>query len=859
MQSRSTNFKSTNRQTNVPFWSQPALDVAQNLKTNPKKGLAAQTADQRLENHPQQTYKTRFSTEKLLIRQFATPISLILIVATILSMVLGDILNGAIILAIILASGLMSFFQEYRANQTVKSLLDKVQVSVSVLRDGREQQIPVSAVVPGDILILRTGDVIPADARLFETGELLVNESTLTGESFPSEKNVDILAKADVPISQRLNSVFKGTYVVSGNGRAIAVSTGQDTEFGHVTQALRQDNTTTAFQKGTTKFGYMLVRIMLMLTVLIFIFNTLLQRPVVDSLLFSLALAVGLTPQMLPTIVTISLSVGARAMARKKAIVKKLSAIENFGTMTTLCTDKTGTLTVGAAQLDHAYNASGQPDDAVIKYGAINAGLQTSFKNPIDEAILKRRPQPRGFRLIDEVPYDFERKRLSVLVQQPEPTDKPQLITKGSLEAVLAICSSAIIDDHRQSISDIKPKLMQQFQNLSAQGFRVIGLAIKDLNTTQATRQDETDMQFIGMLVFHDPIKPGIKSELRKLQKSGISIRLVTGDNRLAANMIASQVGLDTENILTGPQIDDLNDTKLIQAIQDVTVFAEVDPIHKQRIVMALRQNGECVGFMGDGINDSPALHAADVSISVNTAVDVAKEAANIILLNNSLSVVQAGVMLGRRTFANTLKYVRVTTSANFGNMISMSIASLFLPFLPLLPLQILILNFLTDFPSTTIAGDNVDRDQLAKPNAWDMPGVKRFMIAFGLLSAVFDLITFAVLLLVFHTDATSFRSAWFIESVLTELAVLFVLRTSQTFFRSRPSRPLIISSLAVAALVILAPFALPQLASIFGFVTLSPTLMVAVGVITAIYVILNEWLKRRFFPVAAKPTKITD
>jgi Mg2+-importing ATPase len=829
------------------FWSQPISVVEKQLETNQVRGLSNKVA-QSLVNQKtkQQHHHIAPSWLSLLAEQFTSPIIIILLIATVISMILGDKVDGAIIIVIILASGLLSFFQNYRAHREVAALLRRVQVFVTVIRSGEQQRVPVAHVVPGDIFLLKAGDVIPADARLITSEDLLVDESALTGESFPVEKNAKTVVGAEANLNERLNSVYRGTHVVSGEGRAMAVSTDNETEFGKISQALRESAPSTTFSRGMTDFGFMLFRIMIFLTFFIFAVNAFLKRDLISSLLFALSLAVGLTPQMLPAIVTLSLSAGARLMARKKVIVKQLESIENLGSLTVLATDKTGTITKGMAELMHVQNLDGQDDETIKRYSVINAGLQTGFaNNPLDQAILKHNILPKEVKLINDIPYDFSRKRLSVLVQDG---NQRLLITKGAFEPLLQVCGTAVVGRVKQPINKVRAELIKRYEMLCQQGLRVIGIASKDYddNTIDVTREDEVGLTLIGLLTFSDPIKPGVEEELAHLKQRGVSVRIITGDNKLTAAAIAQKVGLNTDRIVTGAQIDACNDVALLQLVKKTSIFAEVEPMHKRRIILALHRSGECVGYLGDGINDSPALHAADVGISVNTAVDVAKEAANVVLLNKSLASVDDGITLGRQTFANTLKYVRVTISANFGNMISMSFASLVLPFLPLLPRQILLLNFLTDMPSTTIASDKVDEEQLIKPGVWDIRGIKRFMIAFGALSTVFDLLTFAILWFCFRSSAIQFQSAWFVESTLTELAVLFSLRTARPLWQSRPSRLLVWISAAIAVIVMACPY-IPVVSTALGLAALSWQLVIALLMVTVVYVLANEILKRRF------------
>lgn len=778
---------------------------------------------------------------RLLVAQFTSPIILILAGATVLSMALGDTVDGLIILAIIAASGGLGFWQEHRAGRAIDALQAGVQVDVEVRRDGRDLSVPIDTIVPGDLVVLTGGDIVPGDARVLTAHDLLVDEATLTGESFPVEKDVGVVA-ADAALTERRNTVFMGTHVVSGTAEVLVAHTGPDTVFGALSARLRDDDVTTGFERGVTQFGFLLMRVVALLVVAIFVINVVLDRPLVDSLLFSLALAVGLTPQLLPAIVSISLSVGAQRMAREKVVVRRLDAIEDFGAMTVLCTDKTGTLTAGAVRLDRAVDPAGTPSTDVLRLAALNAGLQRGYSNPIDDAILAVTGRPPDAVALDEVPYDFTRKRLGVLVD--DGVAGPLLVVKGAYSAVASVCATVRTARGEAAMAESADGLDALFASLSGDGYRVLALATKPLPAAaSATAADERDMELRGLLAFHDAPKEGVADAIGRLADQGVSVRLVTGDNHLAARHVAEAVGLDAGRTLTGAAIDGMDDDALMAECVATTVFAEVEPLHKQRIVEALRRAGETVGFLGDGINDTNAIHAADVGISVDTAVDAARQTAAIVLLDKSLAVVSDGVALGRRTFANTLKYIRVTTSANFGNMLSMAVAATFLPFLPLLPRQILLLNFVSDIPGMAIAGDEVDAEQLRAPRAWHLRSIRNFMLTYGLLSAVFDIATFLVLRLGFDAGATLFRSAWFVESTLTELVVMLVLRTNRLAVRSRPGRGLLVSSVVVAAFTILLPYS--PLAAPLGLDGLPTPVLGAVGGLVVVYVIANELVKR--------------
>jgi Mg2+-importing ATPase len=699
--------------------------------------------------------------------------------------------------------------------------------------------VPSEEVVTGDIVLLRAGDVIPADCRVIESRSLQVDESSLTGEPFPVEKKPDPVP-AETPPPKRTSALFMGTHVVSGSGSAVVVQTGRATEYAAVAARLGAREVTTGFERGITRFGLLLARVMAVLVSTIFVVNLVLHRPVIDSLLFSLALAVGLTPQLLPAIVSLSLSAGARRMAGRKVIVKRLDAIEDFGAMTVLFTDKTGTITSGSVQLADALDPDGRRSDEVARLARLNAGLQRGYANPLDQAIMAGAPAVDERLRIAEVPYDFQRRRLSVLVDEH---GTATLVTKGALSSVLEVCATARTARGDEPIDAVRDAVQRQHADLSSRGHRVLGLAVRALpGRRDATVADETGMTLVGLLAFADPPKSDAASAIRNLADLGISVRLITGDNRLAAAYISGQVGLTGEPLL-GPDIERMSDDELAERASRTQVFAEVEPLHKERVVRALRTSGTVVGYLGDGINDAPALHAADVGISVDTAVDVAKQSASIVLLEKDLSVVADGVRRGRRTFANTLKYVRVNTSAAFGNVLSMTAAAAFLPFLPLLPRQILLLNFLSDIPYTTIATDRVDPEQIQRPRAWNLRTVRNFMIVYGVLSSVFDVATFLTLRLGFGAGPEVFRTGWFIESTATELAVLLVLRTNRPFLRSRPARALLISSALLAAVTVALPYT--PLARPLGFVPLTGVILATLAGLTIVYVLANEVVKR--------------
>jgi Mg2+-importing ATPase len=738
-------------------------------------------------------------------------------------MIAGDVTDGVIILAIIVPSGLLSFWQEHRAGETMKTLMARVQVHVEVMRGGVEVTVPIEEVVVGDEVLLRVGDVLPGDMKITESSRLQMDESALTGESFAAERAVGDVARF-------------GTHVVAGQARGLVRAIGEDTEFGALEASLAGKDVKTAFEKGMTRFGLLLMRAMVFLLVGLLVVNIAMHRPLLESLLFSIALAVGLTPQLLPAIIAVSLSAGAKKMAARQVLVKRLDAIEDFGAMNVLCTDKTGTITAGVVKLNSAVGLDSgglgsevqawKPSDRVMRLAYLNASLQQGFANPLDAAIVEASGEQIAGVAKGEIAYDFERKRLSVLAEADGVT---QLITKGAFASVLGICKMSEAE---------RAAAQAEFERLSAEGNRVLAIA-----TGNELREE--DLTFEGLLVFMDPPKEGAAEAIAELESLGIDLYLITGDNPLAAKAIAAKVGLPTEKIMTGEQIRALGEASLIRSIAGCRVFAEVEPIQKERIVAALRAAGNTVGYFGDGINDSAALKTADVGISVDTAVDVAKNAAAIVLLAKDLTVVAEGVRLGRKTFVNTMKYVRVGVSAAFGNMLSMAIAAIFLPFLPLLPVQILLLNFMTDFPALAISSDSVDDEDVQKPHSWNIKNIRNFMLVFGLISSAFDIITFLALRLGFNAGAELFRSGWFVESTFTELVVMLVLRTRKRFWRSAPGKALWISSVALGALVIVIPFTFVGTALQLAPLPL-PLLAVLAGLI-AIYVAINELAKRRW------------
>ena len=832
--------------TSKPFWSISIAELLGNFKST-ATGLTTEDAKKRLIQYGANRLKPQKRSDvfTLLIGQFKSPIILILLFATGLSLFLHNIVDASIIFTIVLISGLLGFWQEHGASDAVAKLLAIVQIKTAVLRDGGQQDIHIEDVVPGDIVVLSAGDIVPGDCLLLESKNLFVDEAMLTGETFPVEKYVAVLA-ADTALSKRTNSVWMGTHIVSGSAKALVTLTGKNTEFGMVSERLKLKPPETEFERGIRRFGYFLGEVTIFLVVIIFAINVYLHRPVLESFLFSLALAVGLTPQLLPAIISINLAHGAKKMAQKKVIVKRLASIENFGSMNVICSDKTGTLTEGTVQVESALDVNGEANDKVFLFAYLNAFYETGFTNPIDKAILDyRKIDLSDYRKQDEIPYDFIRKRLTIAVVKG---NSHFMVTKGALTNILEVCSST--ETREGTVIDLgseKEKIQKHFEEFSNNGFRTLGIAYKNMPTdTPINKSDEKEMIFLGFLTLFDPPKANIIDTIAKLKTLGVSLKIITGDNHLVAASISKKMGLADNKIISGPELRQMSDAALLRSVGSVDVFAEIEPNQKERIIIAMRKAGNVVGYMGDGINDASALHAADVGISVDTAADVAKDAADIVLLEKDLAVLVEGVREGRTTFANTLKYVFMATSANFGNMFSMAGVSLFIPFLPLLPKQILLTNLMTDFPEMTIATDNVDEQMIDYPRRWDIKAIRKFMITFGLVSSFFDYMTFGLLLLVLHANEGQFRTGWFLESVISASMIVLVIRSRKPFFRSKPGKYLLIATLSIAVITLIFPFT--PLGKIFGFSPLTLSTYLLLMLIVVIYILAAEIPKRIFY-----------
>jgi Mg2+-importing ATPase len=830
----------------LAYWSQPAEQLLAVLKSR-ASGLTAAAARQQLLLVGPNILRAgeQQGALRLLLRQFASPLVLILLFAAGVSAVVQEWADAAVIAVIVVGSAAISFVQEYRASRATAALQARLAHTVTALRDGQPVTIPADALVPGDVVLLAAGSLVPADGVLLAAKDCYITEAVLSGETFPVAKSPG-LVPAEATLGQRANCAFLGTSVHSGTASLLVVRTGAATAYGQLAGRLRLRPPETAFERGIRQFGMLLTEVMVALVLIVFVANVITFKPPIDALLFAIALAVGISPELLPAIISINLSKGARLMARRGVIVRRLSAIENLGGMDVLCTDKTGTLTEGTIRLEGALDPRGEESTEVLRWAYLNARLQAGTANPLDAAIVARQPDERCDAVrLDEIPFDFARKRLGIVVRENE---QATLIVKGAFESVLTVCAycrdgaaDARLDDGRRAA------LQEQFAAWSAQGYRVLGLSTR-LVPGQAsyTRDDECDLTFRGFLRFFDTPKAGARAAVADLARLGVAVKVVSGDNRFVTAEVAALVGLPAGRVVTGGELSQLSDEALWHTVTQANLFAEVDPGQKERIIRALQRAGHVVGYMGDGINDAPALHDADVGISVEGATEVAREAADIVLLRSDLEVLRQGVEEGRTTFANSLKYIFTTTSANFGNMLSMAGASLVLPFLPLLAKQILLNNFLSDLPAVTLAGDRVDPERIAAPQRWDIGLIRRFMLVFGLMSSAFDAMTFWLLMALAGATPAQFRTGWFVESLLTELLVALVVRTRRPFFRSRPGGWLLGSTIAVAALALALPY-LPA-SGLLGFVPLPASVLALVLAITLGYALVAEATKQFFF-----------
>jgi Mg2+-importing ATPase len=784
-------------------------------------------------------------------KRLTDPLVLILLFAATVSAFTGDVASFAIISVIVMVSVILDVTQEHQAQNAAEKLRAEVALSARALRDGQPVDVPAAEIVPGDIVILAAGDLVPADARLIESRDLYVDEALLTGEAYPAEKDVVApTAQAARETAFPLNMVFMGSSVVSGTAKALIVATGRKAQLGAIAGTLRKPAPPSAFAVGIKNFGLMIVRVTVLLVLFVVLVNLLFNRPLLESFLFALALAVGLTPELLPMIVSVTLAHGAMRMARKFVIVKRLSAIDDLGSMNVFCSDKTGTLTEARIRLIREVDIAGRDSSSAMQMAQLNAAFETGLKSPLDEAIIAAGDIDRAaWRKIDEVPFDFQRRRVSILV---EGGGRRLLIVKGAPEDVLHHSARYEQQGAPPGVLDAAARQTAEttFNALGAEGYRVLGVAWREVEADRqhANIADEAKLTFAGFLAFLDPPKQGAREALSALATLGISVRVVTGDNEQVTRHACGELGLPVIGTLTGPQIDGLTDEALLARVDTTTLFCRVTPPQKSRIIATLRRKGHVVGYMGDGINDAPPLHAADVGFSVDTAVDVAKGAAAMILLRKDLGVLADGVREGRRTFANILKYMMMATSSNFGNMFSMAGGVLYLPFLPMLPTQILLNNLLYDLSETAIPVDNVSDAMVARPRRWDLGTLHKFMLVFGPLSSLFDFITFGLLLWFFQAGEALFHTAWFVESLATQVLVVFVIRTARPL-RDRPHPALVASTLSAFVVAVALPY-LP-LAGWLGFVALPAPLLAALALVTIAYLLsvyaVKRWLFARY------------
>jgi P-type Mg2+ transporter len=831
------------------FWDKPLSEVLQTLHATPT-GLTSEDATRRLRLYGSNSFvqESRFAALLSFLRLFANPLVVILLIASAISLALGDRVGGLIIISIVLLSLLLNFFMEFQARHAVEKIQKQVATTAAVIRDGKEQELLVAELVPGDVIRLNAGDLVPADCRLLKITDLQVRESALTGESLPVEKFANDLAAGKHGVSDASNSVFLGTAVQTGIATAVVVCTGKSTAFGEIAKRLAMRPPETEFDRGIRRFGLMITWITMLLVLFVLLVNIVLHRPLLESFLFSVALAVGMTPEMMPMIITVTLAQGARRMTKKKVLVKQLAAIEDFGSIDILCSDKTGTLTEGEIVLDRHVDVQGNDEENVLRMIYLNSYFEAGIKSPLDAAILKHEhPSILEYEKLDEIPFDFNRKRLSVVVRHGE---EYLLITKGEAESIFGICQTANVASSAQPFDESqRASATETFKKLSADGYRVLGVAVRKVDKQDAyTLAAERDMTLAGFAAFLDPPKEGMHQVLEALKQNGISVVIMTGDNQYVTQKVAHDVGLPADRTLTGDEVDSTDDAALAYQAEHGTIFARMSPEQKDRVILALKTRGHVVGYIGDGINDAPSLHSADVGISVMNGVEVAKDAAKIILLEKDLGVLNEGVNEGRRSFANIMKYIIMGTSSNFGNMFSMAGASLFLPFLPMLPTQILLNNFLYDVSQIAIPGDNVDPALLHRPKRWQIGFIRQFMMIIGPISSIYDFLTFGILLWVFHasTNAPLFHTGWFVESLATQTLVVLVIRTAGSPLKSRPSAPLLISVLVIVVIAALLPFT--AVGKLLQFISLPISLLGTITVLSVTYLLLVQTVKFWFY-----------
>ena len=832
------------------FWQSPLPELERQLEVT-EGGLTSAEAAARLGRHGPNALEPqlRLSFVIKLLRRLRNPLVLVLLAAGVISAATGEIASFVIISLVVLVSVVLDSVQEHRAEQAAERLKASVALMEQVIRDGRTVSVRAEELVPGDVVLLAAGDLVPADCRVLETKSFFVNEAMLTGESYPTEKQPEVGGIESAEVASATNAVFMGSSVIAGSARVLVCATGRSTQLGEISGALRHTPPPAALEQGTYEFGLLIVRLTGLLVLFVLLVNMVFHRPFLESFLFALALAVGLTPELLPMIVSVTLARGALRMAKERVIVKRLAAIHDFGSMDVLCTDKTGTLTEAKIRLIRNLALSGAECERVLELAWLNSHFESGLRSPLDTAILERHSgEAANWTKLDEVPFDFERRCVSVLLEQE---GRRVLVVKGAPEDVLTLSS------HYEEPGDagIRPldsaargRADTLFESLGSEGFRVLGVAWREVDPTLAhvSAADERELTFAGFAAFLDPPNESAGAAITALEKSGVSIKILTGDNELVTRHVCTELNISIAGVLTGAEVGKLSDEALGARIEETNLFCRVTPVQKNRIILALKRRSHVVGFLGDGINDAPSLHTSDVGISVDSAVDVAKDAADIVLLERDLGVLEKGVREGRRTFGNIMKYVMMGTSSNFGNMFSMAGASLLLTFLPMLPVQVLLNNMLYDLSEVPIPMDEVDEEDTAEPRHWDMRFVRNFMLVLGPVSSIFDFLTFGLLLLVFHASESLFQTGWFIESLATQVLVIFVIRTRRSPLRSLPHPLLAATSIAIVACAVMLPYT--RLGSWFGFTPLPATFLMALGVMVVAYLLLAEAVKRWFY-----------
>jgi Mg2+-importing ATPase len=823
----------------------PAEVVLEKLASS-RQGLSEDEAEDRLFDYGynEPARRKRRAVLFQLLSRFANPLMVVLLIIAAVSFFLGERISAFIVSLMAVISVLLSFIQEYRAGKAAEKLNEMVHVTSTVYRDGRVMEVKLKEIVPGDVVELFAGDMIPADIRIISCKDLFINQASLTGESFPVEKVSSPIQSKSTSPSDLTNIAFMGSSVVNGTGMGVVLKTGVYTQFGELSKRLASMSEETSFERGIRGFTMLMIKAIFFMVLAIFAVNAILKGNIVEAFLFSLAVAVGLTPEMLPMLVAVNLSKGAMDMADKKVIVKRLKSIQNLGAMDILCTDKTGTLTLNSIVLEKHCNLRGDNDEEVLRYAYINSFYHTGLKNLLDATILKHEHLAvKEYTKIDEIPFDFSRRIMSVIVKMDS---KHFIISKGAPEDILARCTMYELDRKIIAMDERMLAVVKaESDRFMAEGFRVLAVAYrKDEGGKEVySADDEKSLVLKGYLAFLDPPKPSVGKTIIALKNLGIELKVLTGDSEIVTEKICSEVGLDVKGLLTGDALEGMSDAELQKVVDKTTVFARLAPIQKERVIRALKKNKHVVGYLGDGINDAPSLMASDIGISVDNAVDIAKESADIILLKKSLLVLADGVIEGRKTFMNVVKYIKMGSSSNFGNMLSMTGASLFIPFLPMLPIQILLNNFLYDMSQIAIPSDRVDSEYVMKPRPWNISFIKRFMLVFGPVSSIFDFMTFGVMLFIFKAPESLFQTGWFVESLCTQTLVIYVIRTEKIpFLESRPSRFLLATSLLIVAVGIILPFS--PIAGYFGFVSLPPLYFVALMLMVVAYLILVQLVK---------------